>query len=450
MSMTDLQAEVGVVATIIAHPEFLTSISHIKAKYFADITNACIFWAVQTLITNGVNHIDAFNVENMINTNAAVRRRLGNTDIDEYITYSSEAARDTTEELVLLANTVASMSYKRDMRRFASKVANACEDEDNDLDDINNLISEELDSISDQYVFSSDSVIFGEKVDEIWDSIIQKRNADGTYGLTSLIPKFEKYFTYVEGELVLVAGATGKGKSAFFLNETIHQLKNGAGVLYIDTELSDETFYIRCLSNLSGVDGNSIKRGTYSQSAAKAIEKAKDFLRNANLVHEYIPEFKKSKIEQLVRKWKLQTGINFVVYDYIKPEARLGTGAAEVSNGLGQMCDFLKNTIAGTLELPVLAGAQINTTTGTLADSQKPLRYCSTYMLWREKTQDELKQDGLECGNFCCEIGKNRNGMLTSEGDYIDIHFDGNKMRIYEAKPHKVQETPFDDRSGAA
>lgn len=448
--MTDIQAEVGVVATIIAHPEFLTSISHMKAKYFSDMTNACVFWAVQTLITNGVSNLDMFNIESMINSNAAVKRNFGETDLGQYLELSELAARDTTEELVLLANTVASMSYKRDMRRFASNVARACENEDNTLDDINELVEDQLDSISNQYVFSSDSVMFGEKVDEIWESIIGKRNADGTYGLTSLIPTFEKYFTYVEGELVLVAGATGKGKSAFFLNETIHQLKNGFGVLYIDTELSDETFYVRCLSNLTGVDGNSIKRGTYSESAAKSIESAKGFLRNATLIHEYLPEFNKSKIEQLVRKWKLQAGINFVVYDYIKPEARLGTGAAEVSNGLGQICDFLKNTIAGTLELPVLAGAQINTSTGTLADSQKPLRYCSTYMLWREKTQDELKQDGLECGNFCCEIGKNRNGMSTSEGDYIDIQFDGNKMRIYEAKPHKVQETPFDNRPGAA
>jgi len=448
--MTDIQAELGVVATIIAHPEFLTSISHIKARYFSDMTNACVFWAVQTLITNGVDHLDLFNIESMINSNPAVKRNLGNTDLSEYLEYIDIAARDSTEELALLANTVQSMSYKRDVRRFASNVAHACEDEDNNLDDINDLISEQLENISNQYVFSNDSVMFGEKVDEIWDSICKKRNADGTYGLTSLIPTFEKYFTYVEGELVLVAGATGKGKSAFFLNETIHQLKNGFGVLYIDTELSDEVFYLRCLSNLTGIDGNTIKRGTYSESAAKRIESAMDFLKHATLIHEYIPEFRRSRIEQLVRKWKLHAGIDFVIYDYIKPEARLGTGAAEVSNGLGQICDFLKNTIAGTLQIPVLAGAQINTSTGTLADSQKPLRYCSTYMLWREKTQDELKQDGIECGNFCCEIGKNRNGMSTSEGDYIDIRFDGNKMLITEATQHKKQETPFDDRSRTA
>jgi len=444
----DKQAEAGVIATVLVHPEFIHNLSNVRPRYFSDMTNKCIYWAVQELVKSGVENIDAFNIINMLDSDRSVSEQMKGYDVDSIqmiIDNCEDAARDSLEELYLLADNVITTSFKRELETFSKILGRQCQNENINLDQLNEFVNKGLTQIMDRYVFGSDSVQFGEKVDKIWEDIVSKRNSDGSFGLPSVIPAFEKYFTYVPGELVLVSGATGKGKSSFFLNETIHKLKMGNGVLYIDTELSDEVFFLRCLANLSGVEYAKIQRGSYSLEEEKRIEDGKEFLRKANLIHEYLPEFNRIKIEQMCRKWQIQSDIGLVIYDYMKPEKTLGTGAAEVSNGLGQMCDFLKNIIAGSLALPVIAGAQINTTTNTLADSQKPLRYCSTYVLWREKTSEEIRQDGLDCGNYCCEIGKNRNGMSTGEGDYIDIKFDGNKMRITEAKQHaKHKDNPFD------
>ena len=43
-----------------------------------------------------------------------------------------------------------------------------------------------------------------------------------------------------------------------------------------------------------------------------------------------------------------------------------------------------------------------------------------TLLYWKEKSAEEIRQDGLDCGNYKIEIGKNRNGAVTEEEDYIE------------------------------
>ena len=66
-------------------------------------------------------------------------------------------------------------------------------------------------------------------------------------------------------------------------------------------------------------------------------------------------------------------------------------------------------------------------------------------MLWRDKTSEEIAKDGLDCGNFALTVDLNRLGeqMGNSDEDWIDFKFDGNRMRIEEAKQHIKASSPF-------
>ena len=164
-------------------------------------------------------------------------------------------------------------------------------------------------------------------------------------------------------------------------------------------------------------------------------------IKQAPLIHEYIPEkFNRTKIEALCQKWKHQADLQLVIYDYMK---YMGEGSAsEVSNLLGNMCDFLKNEIAGKLDLAVLAGAQLNRN-DEIASSDAIERHCSTSIKWREKTREEIPADGLEGGNFCASIFLNRNGRQHADDEYISIVLDGDHMRIAQAKSQGSKVTPF-------
>lgn len=366
-------------------------------------------------------------------------------NLSEFIEASKLAARDTIEEYKLIVDTVISLSFKRDLAVFSEKIERTCHDKDISLFELNDLVNNGLTKITDRYIFGADSVLFGEKIDEVWAQIERKRNADGTYGLPFKIPALNDYATLAAGDLVLVAAKTGAGKSAYFLNETLDKLKRGVCVLYIDTELDDAVFLKRAIANLSGVEYKKVENGNYSDKDDIKIKNAINFLRNAKIIHEYVPdEFNKSQIEQMCRKWQIQENLGLVIYDYMKPDDKLS--AAELANQMGKKCDFLKNTIAGKLNLPVLAGAQLNNHTDKIADSDKLSRYASTVMKWRAKTRDEVQEDGLACGNFCFEIGKNRNGMSTAEGDYIDCMFDGAHQRIEQAQRHETPEVFKEDK----
>lgn len=443
--LKDIAAESSVISSLIYHPEYYTIDNILTPKFFYDQSNQCLFWAIEKLIQSGVENIDTLNLNNIINSNESVRKvmiRYNLEDVSKYVEMSRYAARKTYEEYKLLVENVVTLAYKREMCRFSDIIHRECTNPDNSLDTISNIVSSGFDEISKRYLFNNDSVIFGDKVDALWDTLCSKRNDDGSVGIPSVIPRVNDYFTYGRGELVLVAGATGKGKSSLFLNEATHALKNGISTMIIDTELTDDVFFPRLIANLSGVPVPIIKSGKYSKGELEKIEETKKLIKEQPFIHEYMPTFNKFKVEQMVKKWKAQKNLGLFIYDYIKPGNTYG--AAETSQSLGLITDFVKS-LAGIYDIATIAGLQLNRLTGQVADSQKPERYCDVMVYWKPKTIEEIQRDSLPCGNFKIEITKNRNGSITDEGDYIDVQFSGDYMKIEGAENHHgdESETPF-------
>ncbi len=448
--LVDVAAEAATIATLIYHPNFLLTDNMLKPTFFHERDNQCMFWAIESLVASGVENIDALNLGNMLNSDNAVKQVMSKyniTNIQQYIETAHYAARATYEEYKLVAENVVTCAFRRYLDQFSKDIGKECHNMNISLDDLNDFVNNGIDSIAQKFIFGTDTVLFGEKIDEVWEDICDDRNEDGTFGLPSKIATLNDYITFGDGELTLVAGATGRGKSAYFLNEAMYSLQRGVSVMIIDSELTDKVFLPRALANLSGVTVKQIKAGTYTKAEEQKVKESMEWLKKQPFIHQYDPVFSKIKVEQSVRKWKNQKNLGLLIYDYIKPSEKYG--AADISQSLGIMTDFLKNNIAGSLSMPVIAGIQLNKQTQTVADSQKPERYADTLMYWKAKSVDELRQDGLDCGNFKIEIGKNRNGSTTAEGEYLDIMFQGDLMRISEAKKHEVgTNLPFADKEG--
>lgn len=442
--LKDITAESTVISSLILHPEYYLADNSLKPRCFTDPFNQCMFWGIEQLITSGVETIDVINLEGVLNSNDAVKaaiQKYNAKSIREFIDMAKYAARSSYQEYKIQAEVVKTLAYKRDMVAFSEDIKRQCINPRMSVDELSEFVTTGLDDIGKKFIFGSDSVLFGEKIDSIWETIINNRNDDGSYGIPSIIPSLSNYFTYGKGELVLLAGATGKGKSSFFLNEATNALKNGIVPMIIDTELTDEVFTPRLVANLSGVRVRDFKSGKMTDAEIKRVENTKEWLKKTPFIHEYMPFFNKVKIEQIVRKWKIQQNLGLLIYDYIKPGTTYG--AAETSQSLGLMADFLKS-IAGDLNIPTIAGLQLNKLTGAVADSQKPERYCDVLMYWKEKSAEEIRQDGLDCGNYKIQIIKNRNGAVTDEEDYIDISFKGDYMSVQEAdNHHKNDAEPF-------
>ena len=345
--LVDNSAEGGVIASLIYHPEYLLSDNNLQPRFFYNQENMLLFWAINELVTKGVTKIDNLNLKNVLYSNPKCQKiadEAGLTNLQNYIDMARAAARGTFEEYKLLADTVISLAFRRDLCNLSVDIGKECFNNNISLDDLNDYVNNGISKVAEKFIFGSDSIQFGEKIDSIWAEICEDRNDDGSFGVPNLIPALDEYFTFGKGELVLVAGQTGKGKSSFILAQTMFTLKRGIPCVIIDSELTDKVFLPRALANLSGVPVKIIKSGKYTKEQETRINKSIEYLKNCKgFVHEYCPIFSKLQVDQICRKWYNKGKLGFLVYDYIKPSEKYG--AAEISQSMGLLADYLKSLL---------------------------------------------------------------------------------------------------------
>ncbi len=131
---------------------------------------------------------------------------------------------------------------------------------------------------------------------------------------------------------------------------------------------------------------------------------------------------------------KQKYGIEFFVMDYFK-----STGSKNFTDSyfnLGNDVDFVKNEICGQLGMYGMAAAQLNRQ-GVIGESYKIEQYVSVLSYISEKSLEERRNDGPECGNYKQVIAANRLGQqmdIYDPDDYIDLNFRGNYCRFDAAK----------------
>jgi replicative DNA helicase len=438
-TISDTQAEAGIIATLIFNSTFCLHSEQLKHNHFYNKESSCIYWAINQLIKQGVENIDSLNLTTMINSNEGMKNTFNKfgIDLDNYIHLSKNISRNSIEEYKILVNRVLALAFKRDLHKQLKKFDDMCLDINQD--DINILSGEiygTINKLNEQYVLNDDIKLIGEVIDDIWNEI-EERSYKGVVGIKPKIELLSNYFTYENGELVLLQARMKQGKSAYMLNEALYQLKQGYFVAYFDTEMPSRQFVERALAHLTGVEVRKIKNGSYSSTDADLLKEALIWFKKQKFVHLYKPQWTAETIYATAKILQYKMGLNFLIFDYIKNNSG---NASEVANKLGEQIDYLKNFVAGNMNIPVLAAAQLGRN-GEVADSDKLDRYTSVTVKWTKKNKDEEIGDWKKVGNFKLNVKYNRLGELMDDDEWIDVVFNGNTMDIHQAP---VQHTPED------
>lgn len=442
--ISDYKAEAGVVSTLVYHPEFILNSSYLKESYFYNTDNACIYWAIRELYSRKITNINALNIEQILDSNKAVKKKMQEYNmpgIQEYIDLCFNSKRDTVEEYLLLVNKVVELAFKRAFYKRAEEWQKKCFKEDVHLDELGNSVYRELNELTTTFVTDGEITTFGTKVQDIWSKIKEKKARGESYGLPSFFPLLNEYFTYEETELVVISARMKKGKSIICMIEALHKAMNGVPTFIQDSEMSDENFYIRVVSYLSGIDTRKIKDGVLTKEEEKKIEETNAYIETLPLFHNFDPYITKEKFYSICAQKKIEMGLKFVVWDYIKCDDGY-YNASERSAYMAGVTNWLKNIIAGDLKLSVLAFAQLNRA-NEVAESDGIERYCSVSVRWEEKTNDELVKDGRDCGTHKFTVKLNRLGKQhVGDEEYIDMMFLRDRLGIVQAKQHQ-EENPF-------
>lgn len=437
-NLQNMQAESGLISTLIVHPEFVVINEKLKPEYFAIPANKVLFKIIKELYDSGVTNIDEFNLASKIENSSDDTIATQNINISELVADSPYVARNTSNEYKELSKDIIKCAFKRKLLKQLQIFESQCQNEKIDIGELQNNIYDKLNNIGDEFLTGDDECLIGEKIDRVYSEIIKRASNGG--GIPSKFPTLNEYVTYEKGELIIFSAKRKVGKSVLLMNEALHKAQNGVCVLYLDSEMSTIGWTERVLAQLSQVSIKKIKLQKFdSLEEESRVLQAIELLRKLPIIHINNPAWTIDTMEATIKKWNSKVGIDLVIMDYIKAP---DTDDAYVE--LGKITNFLKNKVASSMDMSVIAAAQSNRG-GDTGESYRIEQYCSTLIKIVEKTSDEINKDGLDCGKYKLFVSLNRNGKSHGDinYDYIDLNFVGETMTMIEAKQHDNSDLPI-------
>lgn len=271
---------------------------------------------------------------------------------------------------------------------------------------------------------------------------------------------FTKYDFAIGGGLrkgtVNVIGARTKvGKSLIGLNMGADIANRNIPVLYLDTEMTKKDQQNRGGSMLSyGTNGkstiNDIETGQFANNDFRKnslMELAKN-KKNIPFYHKNIGGKPFEDQLSIMRRWLAKVvGLNdhgkakdcVIVYDYVKlmEASELAKSDLKEFQLLGFMMTALHN-FALRYEVPILSFIQLNRdginkeSTDAASGSDRIMWLCSNFTIYKQKSDEEIAQDGAENGNRKLVPIIARHGEGLDSGDYINVLMKGAYAKLLE------------------
>jgi len=256
-------------------------------------------------------------------------------------------------------------------------------------------------------------------------------------GLSTGYPILDKQIDgLVPGTLNIISARPKMGKSTFLSNIASYVTfiaDPAIPVLYVDTEMPFDQWRDRIVASLTDIPERAIKHGGYTKEDYQKIQIAINIVEKGKLYHEFMPGYTIDKLTALYKKYKLKHNIGLMIFDYIKePDSSSIEKNRKEYQVLGDVTTKLKD-LSGVLNIPCLTAVQVNRE-GSVADSDKIIRYADTIMQWMYKTEGEQEIKGDAGGQYKLVVRETRRGGMTPD-EGIGYLFKKTTLNVKEAEP---------------
>jgi len=177
-------------------------------------------------------------------------------------------------------------------------------------------------------------------------------------------------------DLVILAGRTAMGKTAFATNIALHAAKaykpatapdgrvvaeDGAVVGFFSLEMSAEQLATRILAEESGVSSDRIRRGDVSHDDFDRFVRASQQLTALRLFIDDTPALTVSALRTRARRLMRQQGLGLIIVDYLQL-LRPSSQPRVIENRVQEVSDITRGlkALAKELNVPVLALSQLS------------------------------------------------------------------------------------------
>ena len=338
----NVEAEAGVIASVLFNPEFTFHSEQLKPNYFTDTANAYIYYAVSELARKGIDKVDPYNIMNILNMRRGTEHVGDNVNsvitipsLQELFENASLIARSTVEDYMTIVEAVMDAAFRRNTYQKLVECERLCFS--SECTDIERRVTSLIDDVLIEFSANNQIPQYKDVVDDYWAAIEERQNPTTASAFPFKFPSLNDYVMIERGELIIFGAEQKQGKSMMLLNCAVDLLRQGKKVMYIDSELNSRLFTCRMISHLTGIEFRRVRSGQYSAEELDRIHKAIAWLKDQSFTHLYMPIFDEDAVYTSVKKVFHTSGIDVLIVDYFKGN---GDGDAyAVYSSLGSLVD---------------------------------------------------------------------------------------------------------------
>jgi len=250
----------------------------------------------------------------------------------------------------------------------------------------------------------------------------QREDKDAVTGIATHYYELDQYTSGLQrGELIIIAGRPGMGKTSLALNiaENI-ALKNNLPCAVFSLEMPATQLVQRMLSSCAQINQTSIKRGDLSHDEMDKIYTAMSELRDAPIYIAETPGINVIDLRARVRRLHDQVGkLGLIVIDYV--QIMSGTSGGSGTNRAQEIAEISRSlkTLALELDVPIILLSQLNRDVESRTDKRPnisdlresgALEQDADIILLLYRDDYYYREESKEPGVSELNIAKNRSG----------------------------------------
>jgi replicative DNA helicase len=447
-----IEAEQAVLGAIFVDPGCLPDVSLLlkKPEMFWRASHQHIYRAIQDLSSEG-HEIDWVSVGEQVKKNGATEDCGGSDALHAYLSDISQGV-PSAYGAERYATIVRDRGLMREIILRASDIRSMAMDETRTPGDVIEKLERDVFEIAAQR-FHGNTKSVQELITQVMDQQARMKEwrlkHDGSLlpGLSSGYEEIDQYTTgWKAGELVVVGGRPGQGKTSLLLNlaENIalqsHDRRDDGkgGVLLFSLEMTATELVQRVICSNAGVDLRKVKLGLYNKEEEAELKGATSRLASAAIFVDDSFTLNLSEIRSKARRMKERNDIECIFVDYlqlVKDNDRLDRHLqiGNISRGL--------KALARELNVPVVTAAQLNRGVEQRSAREKrpmlsdlresgSIEQDADQVLLIHRKEPEEGTDTNEMAEVDLIIAKNRNGPT---GD-IEMRFQKRYTRFVQVK----------------